>query len=276
MKEKKMSMSLDKISLVGHIDMNIDFYSYFNELLFSNLLFKEKVKKVTVSNKDFLYSYMIEGLGFLQYGNFGKIRLEFNPNKLGLYQKEVLSKILMIVYDIHFTRIDVAIDLFNYDFINYNIVDVVSRKKAYYYDRVGNIETVYLGSLKTNKFIRIYNKAKEQHVNSDWWRLELQLRDVYIDKYLNSFENFFEGIFIFKYKNLDNFNLSTRAVLNYLLQDYSRFSELGKNERSKYRKIIFSLELESLNFINEVVHFGKQEIINYLNYLTSGFIYSKK
>lgn len=279
-KEKKINISIDKISLVGKIKEDLLYqynngYTTYFELLFDNILLHGKVKRVFVSNQQYTYSYMVENLGFIQWGSSFNIRIEFNPNNLGLLQKRILSSILKYVYDIHYTRIDIALDLYNYDLIHYNIIDLKSRKKGYYYDRNNNIETIYLGSMASNRFIRIYNKAKEQKLpNQDWWRLELQLRDIYINQYLDSLETFFDDIYIFKYKSLENYSVTTRAMIEYLLSDITRFSELDKNSKTRYRKLIKTLELESLSFIFDFISVSKEKTIEYLDYLTSGNIYN--
>ncbi len=40
----------------------------------------------------------------------------------------------------------------------------------------GSGETLYVGSRKSEKLLRIYDKAAEQKIEGSWWRIELQLR----------------------------------------------------------------------------------------------------
>jgi len=47
--------------------------------------------------------------------------------------------------------------------------------------------TVYIGSGKSSKFLRIYDKAAEQKVSGDWIRWEMQLRDDQAKNYLKAF-----------------------------------------------------------------------------------------
>ena len=120
----------------------------------------------------------------------------------------------------------------------------------------------------SNKFIRIYNKAKEQKINNmDWWRVELQLRDKNIDIYLNDTKDFLEDVYFFKYITLDNYSAIEKATLEYLLRDYSRITQLSKNQRTKYKKIIRNLKEGSLDFINPIIQHNCSKVVDYLEYL---------
>lgn len=45
----------------------------------------------------------------------------------------------------------------------------------------GSGETLYIGSAKAQRRLRVYDKAAEQGVNGDWTRIELQLRHAFAD-----------------------------------------------------------------------------------------------
>lgn len=204
-----------------------------------------------------------------------KMRFDFNPNKITEDGKKFFNFLISFITDIHYTRLDLAIDLFNYDISSYNIIDIGSRKNAYFYDRVGKLETFYSGSMKSNKYIRIYNKAVEQKLdkNIDWWRFEIQLRDVYIDKYLNELIEFYKDILVFKYNSVDYYSFEENAILDYLLHDISRFEKLSKNQKTKYRKIIRSLELSSLDFFDTILSLTNKKIYDFLNFISFNNLY---
>lgn len=263
--EQKIFFSIDKLCVLGTFK-NIDNYDIFLQYCYYNNRFIPKY----ITNQFFSNSFSIEDLGFLQFDRVSKnFRLEFNPNHVkSVEDKEIINTILSYFKNFHFSRLDIALDLYNYDLYNYNIVDLSPRKKAYYYDRVGRLETCYFGAMGSNKFIRIYNKAVEQKLTDlDWWRVELQLRDKYIDIYLEDSTDFLEDIYFFKYVSLDNLSVGERATLEYILRDYSRLNEFSKNNKTKYKKIIRNLEYESLDFINPIIRHNCNKVVEYLEYL---------
>lgn len=265
--EKFCDFSIDKLTVLGTLKLK-DYYFDMIDLSYTYPLpFFEKI----IDTQFFTKSWNIRDFGFLQIDiTTLKFRLEFNPNKINnQVQKKLLNLLLSYLKDIHFSRIDLAIDLYNYNLYEYNIVDLKGRKKAYYYDRVGKLETCYFGSMSSNKFIRIYNKAIEQKIKEDvdWWRIELQLRDTYIDTYLTGFKDFLDGILIFKYISVDNLSFNDKAVLEYILRDISRLGLLSKNSRTRYKNIIKDLKMESLNFINDLMQTSYIYTLSYLETL---------
>lgn len=266
MSEKDVRFSIDKLTILGKLKKK-DYYFLLIEYAKYNINFIFKY----IDNDFFSDSFVIKNLGFMQIDNATlKFRLEFNPNKLDESSSNLLNQLLTYVEDYHFTRLDLAIDLFNYNLYDYKIVDLGRRKKAYYYDSVGKLETCYFGSLASNKFIRIYNKAVEQKLKDkelDWWRIELQLRDNYIDTYLTGLKDFLQDIIIFKYVSTETYDVYDKAVLEYILFDIHRLSEFSKNTRSKYKRIINGLKLESLDFINSFMQCSYENVIFYLKHL---------
>lgn len=258
--------SIDKLTVLGTLKYK-DYYFAIIDIAYTYPIpFFEKV----IDTQFFTKSWNIKDFGFLQIDiTTLKFRLEFNPNHINTrLSRKLLDTLLTYIKDIHFSRIDLAIDLYNYNLYEYNIVDLNSRKKAYYYDRVGKLETCYFGSMSSNKFIRIYNKAVEQKVRDvDWWRIELQLRDTYIDTYLTGFKDFLDGILIFKYVSIEDLSLTDKAMLDYILRDISRLGLLSKNSRTRYKNIISDLKLESLGFVNDLMQHSYIYTLSYLKAL---------
>ncbi len=270
-KEKSLEFSIDRLSLIGEFkykDFVFQVENYLNNNEFST--------RLRLADAFFKYSYNLEGFGLVQFDlDSLKMRFDFNPNKITEDGKKFFNFLISFITDIHYTRLDLAIDLFNYDISSYNIIDIGSRKNAYFYDRVGKLETFYSGSMKSNKYIRIYNKAVEQKLdkNIDWWRFEIQLRDVYIDKYLNELIEFYKDILVFKYNSVDYYSFEENAILDYLLHDISRFEKLSKNQKTKYRKIIRSLELSSLDFFDTILSLTNKKIYDFLNFISFNNLY---
>ena len=270
--ERFCDFSIDKLTVLGTLKCKDYYFNLIDFAYTYPIPFFEKV----IDTQFFTKSWRITDFGFLQIDiTTLKFRLEFNPNKItSELQKKLLNILLSYIKDVHFSRIDLAIDLYNYNLYDYNIVDLNPRKKAYYYDRTGKLETCYFGSMSSNKFIRIYNKGVEQKVKDknfnievDWWRVELQLRDTYIDTYLTGFKDFLDGILIFKYYSVENLSFTDKACLDYLLKDISRLGLLSKNARTRYKRIINELKLESLGFINDLMQHSYVYTISYLKTL---------
>jgi len=81
------------------------------------------------------------------------------------------------------TRLDIAIDVINGNVRGNEIWDNRRHK-----DRTGSARTfqrrelddggytIEIGSRDSERFMRIYNKAAEQHIDAEWWRLEVECK----------------------------------------------------------------------------------------------------
>ena len=90
--------------------------------------------------------------------------------------------------DVRFTRLDLAIDVFNASADAYDLhrafvggrvkthVQECQRTDKHGKDAVRKGATVYLGARTSERFLRCYDKAAEQGVEGDWTRLELELK----------------------------------------------------------------------------------------------------
>jgi len=102
---------------------------------------------------------------------------------------------------IHIARLDVACDLKDSDNITMEKMSKSIRQKRYtcksgYYDLVtgSSGETIYLGSPKSDRRLRIYDKAKEQKLDDiKWIRFEFQLRN---DNATSFLLNYYEQLHI--------------------------------------------------------------------------------
>lgn len=260
--KKKIQFSVDRLTLVCDIIYD-DLFNQLINYINSMEIFKEYKNVSTFFDR----SFDIPGLGMLQIDRkLMKMRIDFNPNNVtsdGINQCNIL---LAYVQDVHVTRLDLAIDLFDYNIKDYTIIDIGNRKTAYFYDRVGKLETIYSGSMKSDKYIRIYNKAVEQKIkNKDWWRFEVQLRDKFIEKYTNEIVNFFSDILVFKYNSVDDYTIEENAMVEFLLHDISRLNKLGKNQKTKYKRIIKSLKISSLDFFDDIITLTNNSVIAFLD-----------
>lgn len=182
---KRYEVSIDKISFVYDVPAYRSaspgckrFWGYFNRLVSncereygSNFIFDHNVKYYDM--------HLSWGRGIDDSGS--KMRIEFNPNKV---KWEPLFHLLWFIGEIavkssKVTRIDTAIDYLT-DLDANMFYDKYKRKCNYHYGKGNGLETVYLGSNKSDVKFRIYNKAVEQKENSNvdvyhsWWRVEAQ------------------------------------------------------------------------------------------------------
>jgi len=268
--EKALKCSIDKICYVGNFKGQPIDESSSNSELFLKFLYKLFLelpcKRLSIDNFYYKYSYMINEKIFFQFGNDkNSFRIEFNPNMLIDSEKESIKHILSYGFDFHLTRLDVAIDLYNYDLSSYNITTLKPIKKAYYYGKDGLLETAYFGSMKSNRFFRIYNKAKEQNLkNIDWWRFELQIRDMYITPFLNNYIDYFKDIFCYKYEIVKDKKMSFLEVcsINYLLMFPQELHQLEVRTKRKYKNLFDSLSIASLDYLNDIVNASKIDLLS--------------
>lgn len=179
-----------------------------------------------------------------------RMRIEFNPNRLTSDEsKKELTNLLGMLKEVHITRKDVAIDIRDIDLLGtFYLLDGKARKQINYKNSSGRLETMYLGSARSEKKVRIYDKAVESGLNEAvWWRVEAQLRGRKVDEE-NPFSDF---CFIKRDRWKDKtLKITERAMLWYILEceqgePLELFPKHTKNKLKtlmKQEKYRFSLE----------------------------------
>ena len=84
---------------------------------------------------------------------------------------------------------------------------------------------------------------------------------------MDGFKDFLDGILIFKYFSIESLSFTDKACLDYILKDISRLGLLSKNARTRYKKIIKELKVESLSFINDLMQHSYVYTLSYLKTL---------
>ena len=113
MKDKRLSFSIDRLTLIGNFKQKDFFYNVYNYV--SKL---EETKLFRADNNMFEFSFNVDTFGFVQIDRItNKCRIDFNPNKISLFGKKVFNVVLTYLENIHYTRLDLAIDLFNHNLI---------------------------------------------------------------------------------------------------------------------------------------------------------------
>lgn len=92
------------------------------------------------------------------------------------------------------TRIDVAFDFVNFGYTAINIWEKGMKEQAYAGRRKSNFITsesgssITLGARTSDKYLRMYEKGKEQGTNEDWFRVEIEIKGRTANAYNDHYE----------------------------------------------------------------------------------------
>ena len=178
----------------------------------------------------------------------GSWRLDFNPNKLADEEKLEMKRAIDLLTDVHFTRLDLAFDVFNNELgMKYRIYrpSVSQREYGVYTAQwTKAVETIYYGSNSSEQQIRQYNKLVEQTKKNmplpdgveHWMRLELQLRGRKPTEWVERAKGMLDDFRLPNYDRIKNKNdrMALFALEKGLL-DWSDFSD--KNKKARLRKL---------------------------------------
>lgn len=267
-------VSIDNLTVVGVPTIKpSEFLSFLTRLDIVTNYF------ITSHNPVWHYNILVMGGGYIQITHDSekepKVRFEFNPNRLLFegVEKQYLQ-ILKKIQGADFSRTDIAIDIYGVDLSVFNIYDMASRKIAMYMDSKRNLETLYFGSVKSEEQVRIYNKKVEQKITNDeldWWRVEVQMRKDKAKSILGDY-NPFEKIRIVWKNDLSEYDIKEKAMIHYLQNHPDAISELSKNSRTKYKKILANAveQVDVFIDVEKIFRDEKQKVLvdiySWLNY----------
>lgn len=255
LKNISMKWSIDRITIVGRLNDNIFYHLDNGDIV--NIDF-EMLMRLN-ENNGYLESVGAaswvlrdkwnENIAFIEMLKFqqGYGRIDFNPNKIKAFLHSSLKNFIHDLFlDPHFSRADVACDIFNVDdsFISqYRICEPV--KSHFIHARSGALETAYFGSSGSEKQVRMYNKKVEQlkkrkilppEINT-WWRVEMQLRrnkaTEWFENVKNSLSNFMSPHFM-----PNTFSGIERCVIKGLMSDENEWDNLTRSTKYKYKKMM--------------------------------------
>lgn len=177
-----------------------------------------------------------------------EIRVEFNPNECSEVEIEFIKFVFLDnMRNKDFSRIDLAFDL-PINLKDYFIMCTKGLKQTVFYGRNNEVETRYFGVRDSERYIRIYNKklqmseVKKQEIEDEHlWRIEFELKR----SMTNKWDKCFDDLYILKPKLSEIEKVSERAMLYYLINEVSAWSEITKNTKTKYRK-----KLQELSDVN--------------------------
>lgn len=280
----KLRWLIDRITLVGELnpkfislsDKHGEVRSLDFQVISQILTIYGFAKEVGVDRFNLVDKFG-ENIAYVEKVKFydNKIRLDFNPRKLGaMHDFNLKNFIRKLFIKPHFSRADVAVDIFNLpdDYVNqYKIIDATSTKV--FYDRAGNMETTYWGSSASERQVRLYNKFieqahKKQYIDkkvNTWWRLEVQLRrskaEDWNEVVRETLDSFCSTHFI-----PNDIKATDQIMLTGLMNDYSLWGKLARNTKYKYRdmmkkisknddltkELLLSFEEEKIDIKNEL------------------------
>ena len=194
-------------------------------------------------------------------------RLEWNPNNTDNYWTGIILKIVSRLKYPKVTRLDWAVDYFDRDMTDYIVNDLVGRSEIEYRSRSKKRETLYIGSVKSDKFIRMYDKAKEskkkKYEGENWWRVEAVVKDFTSDATIEMeslietekghmsklykevkcpdgylFKNPFDVIEIYEKDEKEiEMKIQDKAMLFFLKYNPDEWNNLSRNTRKKFEQL---------------------------------------
>ena len=236
------TVSIDRITVVGRLEISLQ---DLNNQLGKAWEFRNGSFEFLREDDD----GNTEHLAWLEENKFKQYdwRLDFNPNHISEFERLEIAKVIQKLDNPHFSRLDIAFDVFNdpqamnYRVYRWNVKEMMIET---YKGRQKRVETIYWGSRASREQIRLYDKYVEQTAKqkgipagvTDWARLELQLRGKRPEDWLEATEKMLEQFKVSDFNKVDDYKI--RSVLIALDLGLVNWDEMGKEARAKYRKMI--------------------------------------
>jgi len=236
------TVSIDRITVVGRLEISLQ---DLNNQLGKAWEFRNGSFEFLREDDD----GNTEHLAWLEENKFKQYdwRLDFNPNHISEFERLEIAKVIQKLENPHFSRLDIAFDVFNdpqamnYRVYRWNVKEMMIET---YKGRQKRVETIYWGSRASREQIRLYDKYVEQTAKqkeipagvTDWARLELQLRGKRPEDWLEATEKMLEQFKVSDFNKVDDYKI--RSVLIALDLGLVNWDEMGKEARAKYRKMI--------------------------------------
>jgi hypothetical protein len=138
--------------------------------------------------------------------------------------------------------VDIAFDYKGHNVGDYQMAYVGprSRETRRFFGRSGKLETFYAGAPDSDNQLKVYDKAVEQRSEGDWWRVEVQLRN--LSKWKGG--NPFTGLLLYRTK-MGVEDWVTRARVEYYLRHPEARKYIPRSEQKKLKKLA-AMEAETL------------------------------
>lgn len=197
-------------------------------------------------------------------------RIECNPNLLAKDQLVMLfTKVVPVLVKVGISRLDLAFD-YERELKDYTFSKALSGGK--FWDKGGNTQTIYFGSPTSDYRVRLYDKKAERLAKGSeedkaeysaydvLWRLEFELTGSgFIEKQIRNGFEVLESSKISKRNydiKLENpLSPVEKIMLKAFDEDKDSFNMLGKNTKSKYRKLASDIKVVNLSTnLKNIVH----------------------
>lgn len=236
-----LNLSFDAMTIVGNVNTERAAKLY-------DLLVSEPYVEVWNALQTKFKAKALDGKVYIEYDkikatswNRRNMRVEFNPNNLLLDEKIwIKQRLIALMEDVGFTRLDLAFD-FEHDLGDYYALSDKAVKKTVFYGTNGKPETKYFGVRDSDRFIRIYNKKKERKDNADveiktehLWRVEIELKRSMVDYWNNCFDD----LHILKPDWTLPKKLNEQAMIFLLIHEEGKWGELNRKTKHKYKNLI--------------------------------------
>lgn len=273
----KNEIIIDRITVVGEVEASLQELSEFlgNHWDLKNGAFEFN----RIDDDDNL-----EHVAWLEENKFNRNhwRLDYNPNHINEFEQGEIQKVINFLNDVHFSRLDVAFDIYNeplamkYEVYKFNTSETII--ETTYLGRAKKLETHYWGSRKSGQQIRLYDKLVEQKAKKhaipddikDWARLELQLRGDKPKDWINSVQIMLDQYKLANLKKINNVN--DRVMINGLITHVADWNELSKDKQARLRKMIKNgigfdndLALDLVGLFAENVEKIENDLLNLLD-----------
>lgn len=253
-----IDVKFDRFALVGNLyhEAESDLQYFLNRT-------DSKIKSVGTSR--IVAQLMAENV-YLEYDkqkgkdfNKGNFRIDYNPNKLSTEShSDLIQSLKPMLYDLHFTRIDVAFDC-DFNLSEYAHEHTNPSKWAKFGGATGAVETLYYGSRNSDYYSRTYNKKLQMEDDGGlnigdyehYWRYELEIKNRKACDFMIEMDfPIFERV-RFKKRGYEGLTGENRVMVQALIEHPENEGFLSKYQRSKYRKLIKQLPAEDITPIFE-------------------------
>ena len=214
-----VKVSLDRLTLKGTMTPELEGY----------LNFSVFVDNRRTAAEPYRWNFNLLDGSFLQIPQLinGELRLDFNPTTAHSEIFQVIKRIK----DPEPTRVDIAIDYYDIDLLNdgWNWMHKPVKTRRFFAPD-GKLETLYIGAPSSDRQIRIYDKAKEQGIEGQWTRVEVQLRHKACKELIDPFRDLYAVTEL----NLSGLKPKEKAIVLYMYEK-NAYTQFDFKTRKKYK-----------------------------------------
>lgn len=273
---KNIAVSIDRITFVAPLSLDAWEQHYSDWLKLPFIRSKGAGLQVidTTENK-------LNQIAFIEMPKHhtDKIRIDFNPNhSMQTLGGKWLIDTLKKLPNKHFSRLDIAIDIFNRPELCLYELNRFGMTKSIWLGRDRKLQTKYWGARSSLLQVRLYDKKAEQKDNGNvvncksWWRLEFQLRGKKTENYIQIINDMLNDFYIPDYRS-PNLTESEQNKLLRMMIDDEYYGSKNKTAKRRLREIIKKSKRDDLLLkeIREVVNADLEDIDRDLDYYSACF-----